>query len=89
MGDNNVKNVVTKVDELFNALAALTPNDLVDVSSQTVGLRDTNKFRLNIDLISSQEVSQLRRQLTEAIAAEKWVDGMVFAMQLMSMMSGV
>lgn len=33
--------------------------------------------------ISDSEVHELARRLSEAIAAEKWVDGIVFAVRLM------
>ncbi len=87
----NVKDVALRTQNLFEALEALKPEELAavnDVSKRVVGLRDTPGFNIPVDFISRAEVSDLRRQLAEAISFEKWVDGFIFAMQLMSMVAG-
>jgi hypothetical protein len=93
---NTVAQAVTQnVNDLLTNLAKLSelnPSDqqrLSDLSRRPVGLRDTNMFDIAINMPNREEIKQLRREMTDAICAEKWVDGVVFAFQALSMLGAI
>ena len=59
-------------------------NDLLSLSKRPVGLRDSGMFNVAIDNVDTAKIKQLRRDLTDAISAEKWADGFIFAIQALS-----
>ena len=83
---NSVQQFVMSVEAAFNALegVAQDPAALQSLASQPVGLRDTPGYNVPVQIISRAEISDLRRQLASAVCAEKWEEGFVFAIQLMS-----
>jgi len=56
---------------------------------QPVGRRDTDRFSLSVDIISSEEVRDMRREVASAIAAENYVKGAMMAFKIISMIGGL
>ena len=62
--------------------------------TQTPGVQDYNAARLPRTApaggwISHEEVRETARRMSEAIAAEKWTDGFIAALQILSAMGGL
>lgn len=88
---NSLKGFVKKTKDWIDALADLDPSELETVnnlSQRPVGLRDTGGFNIPVDFVSRHEVSRLRRELAEAISAEKWADGFVMAIRIVALFGG-
>jgi len=95
MTEDMMKDVATKTEELFTILEKIYPTltekekeELRSLASGPVGLRDANRFNLAVEAPTRQEIMNARRELAGAIAAENWMDGFVFALQLMLIMGG-
>ena len=73
------------VNNLLEVMDAMTQDDINQLSGRVVGLRDTNKFRCHLEMLTRDEIMESRRKLASAIAAEKWVEGFVFAIQIMTL----
>lgn len=56
---------------------------------QPVGRRDTDRFSLSVDIIGSQEIRDLRRDVASAIAAEKYTEGFMMAFKIISLLGGI
>ena len=87
MKEGVMRDVTTKVAEVFEALGDLSADDLSEVkrlSKQTVGLRDTGGFNVSVRMLRRKEIREQHAKLTAAIATEKWVDGFMMALQLMA-----
>lgn len=84
--ENSVQQFVMSVEAAFNALESIAqdPAALQSFASTPVTLRDTPHFNMPVTVISRTEVSELRRQLSSAISAEKWTDGFMFAIKLIT-----
>ena len=85
MTDEAKKQFAVAVQNMLEAMDTMTENDVQSVAGQIVGLRNTNKLRVNLDMLTREDVKENRRRLATAIATEKFVEGFVFAMQLASM----
>ena len=82
-----MKEVATKVAEVFGSLANVSADDLKGVkrlSRQTVGLRDTGGFNIGVRMLRRKDIREQQAKLAAAIATEKWVEGFVMALQLMA-----
>jgi len=82
-----MKEVATKVAEVFGSLGNVSADDLEEVrrlSRQTVGLRDTGGFNIGVRMLRRKDIREQQAKLMAAIAAEKWVEGFVMALQLMA-----
>lgn len=80
------------MNEAFALLDNMKPEDaerLQSLANQVVGLRDTGKFNISVDVLSKAEIKDHRRKLAAAIAAEKFFDGFVFACQIMMLFAGI
>lgn len=89
MTEAQMKDFVVNVSKAFAALDNVTEGDierLMSMANQPVGLGDTPKFNISIDVITKPEISAHRRALAAAIAAEKWEQGFVTGVQLMMML---
>lgn len=91
-----MQNLTTKTEEFLGALdlanKKLTEEkkqQLASLVGRPVGLRDTNQVNVALNMPSRSEITNLRRELASAVAAEKWQEGFVFALQLVSMMGGL
>lgn len=90
--DEAVKNVVLGIGQLLmdmdvlNGLPQEEKDRLNGLASQVVGLRDTNKFNVAIN-IDRDDIKKLRRDLAGAISAEKFVEGFMVAFKLIGMLS--
>lgn len=88
---NPQEKFVVSVQEAFNALEEIAkdPEAAKAMVAQPVGLRDTRAFNLPIEVISREEVSDLRQKLASAIASEKWADGFMFAIKLVMLFAAL
>jgi len=87
MNEAVMRDVTTKVAEVFEALGGLNADDLSEIkrlSKQTVGLRDTGGFNIGARMLRRKDIREQQAKLMAAIAAEKWVEGFVMALQLMA-----
>jgi hypothetical protein len=82
-----MKEFAVSVNNAFTLLESMKPEDLQRLQSlagEMVGLRDTGGFNVNLDVITKSEIKNHRRRLAAAISAEKFLDGFVFACQIMT-----
>jgi len=92
--DEAVKNVVLGVGQLLmdldtlNSLSTEEKDRLNTMASQVVGLRDTGKFNIAIN-IDRDDIKRLRRDLASAISAEKFVSGFMTAIQLLAAVGAI
>ena len=87
MDEMLMKDVATKVAEVFGSLANVSADDFKEVrrlSKQTVGLRDTGGFNIGVRMLRRKDIREQQAKLMAAIATEKWVEGFVMALQLMA-----
>lgn len=89
MTEVQMKKVALLVNDLVNELDGVTPETIASLANQTVGLHDTSKFNLKVEILSKQELKDARRELISAIAAEKWVDGFIAAIQVMQFVGAI
>lgn len=96
MNETQLKAVVLKANEFLSSLEYIVENltdedweKLINLSTQAVGLRDINKFNIKVELISHADLKQARQELTSAIVAEKWLQGFVVAIKVMSILGGI
>jgi hypothetical protein len=92
--DEAVKNIVLGTARLLadidtlNGISQGEKDRLNDLASQVVGLRDTNKFNITIN-IDKEDIRRLRRDLASAISAEKFVSGFMTAIQLLAAVGAI
>jgi len=87
MDEALMKEVATKVAEVFGSLTDVNADDFKEVrrlSRQTVGLRDTGGFNIGVRMLRRKDIREQQAKLMAAIATEKWVEGFVMALQLMA-----
>jgi hypothetical protein len=87
MDEALMQEVATKVAEVFGSLANVSADDLSEVkrlSKQTVGLRDTGGFNVGVRTLRRKDIREQHARLIAAVAAEKWAEGFVMALQLMA-----
>jgi hypothetical protein len=92
MDEQKMKEFACHVQEALAALDSLTEDDIARINAATSGpvdLRDTGRFNLSLDMITRGEISQHRRKLAAAIAAEKVFEGFKLAVQIMMMFGGI
>jgi len=96
MSNEELKSVVLKANEFLSSLEIIAENlteenkkELSNLSTQSVGLRNINKFNVKIELISHADLKQARQELTSAIVAEKWLQGFAVAIKVMSVLGGI
>lgn len=92
MNEQQMKQWVLDTSALLEGLASTTPEQLDQLQSlanQVVGLRDTGKFRMRIDLINRGEIVEARRALASAIAVENWWSGFMTCLQIIAMLAPV
>lgn len=61
----------------------------VDNGRGPVGLRDTDQFSIAVDMISSNELKELRRDVASAIARENYIKGAMMAFKIIRMFGGM
>lgn len=61
----------------------------VDNGRGPVGLRDTDKFATAVDIISSTELRDMRREVASAIVRENYIKGAMMAFKIISMFGGM
>jgi hypothetical protein len=84
MMDESIQKQYTKaVRDLLDAMEKMAGNNDAVLANQTVGLRDTNKFRIQLDFLTREDVQNNRRALASAIATENWLEGFAMAIKLM------
>lgn len=92
--DEAVKNVVLGVGQLLMDLDTLNSSSseekdrLNALASQVVGLRDTGKFNVVVN-IDRDDIKRLRRDLASAISTEKFVEGFMVAFKLLNMVGAI
>ncbi len=87
MDEAVMKDVATKVAEVFGSLTGLSAEELQELqrlSQQTVGLRDTGGFNIGVRMLQRKDIREQHAKLMAAVATEKWVEGFVMALQLMA-----
>lgn len=92
MNEEKMKDVAVRVNDLFSALDGLSDDDLKNLTSSNSGvvdLRGTKNFNVSLASLSGDDVKSLRRNLVAAIATEKYVDGFIMAIQLLSLFGAI
>lgn len=94
MTETHMRQFAESIHSAFEAFDRMNPAEAQQiiataVAGQPVGLRDTAAFNLNIEVLSRVEVQETRRALTRAISLEKWVDGFIMALRLVSLCAGL
>lgn len=88
MSEGLMSEVAIKVADIFTILTTdVSADDLKEVrrlSQQTVGLRDTGGFNIGVRMLRRKDIREQHAKLMAAIAAEKWVEGFVMALQLVA-----
>jgi len=97
--EDNMKEFTVATNQMIDAFEKLSGdmsdndknafNAVFGGSRTGVGLRDTDKFRMAVDIISSDEIRELRRDIASAIAAEKYTEGFMMAFKVMSLLGGL
>ena len=94
-----VKNIDVQTAQAFVTAARHVIDALLIEServrkTQTPGARDYNKAELSRETpaggwLSHEELRDTARRMSEAIALEKWTDGLVCALRMLSALGGV
>lgn len=94
IGENAMKDVVNNVAKIMmsldvlNALPKEEKDRLNSLANSVVGLRDTNKFNISVN-VDREDVKRLRRDLASAISAEKFAEGFMVAFKLLSLVGAI
>ncbi len=84
-----MREVAEKAQEFLGALELVNlevgSQELQNLINEPIGLRDTVKFNVKIKMPTQDELREARRELAGAIAAEKWADGFMMALSVISM----
>ncbi len=84
-----MKEVALKAEEFLGALELVNlevgSQELQDLINNPTGLRDTGKFNVRVKMPTQSELQEARRELAGAISAEKWADGFVMALSVITM----
>lgn len=95
MKEDLIKSVVLKAHEFIEEFEKATESledadkiELLTTAGKTIGLRDTARFNLAFKIAKRHDLQELRRELVSAIADEKWKEGFLFAIQLLSVIGG-
>lgn len=93
--ENALKTVSLKAEEFLTALELVSgtfneseKQELRNLVSSPIGLRDTGKFNLPLNIDSRADIQQARRDLSGAIAAQKWQEGFTTALKIMLLLGG-
>ena len=84
-----MKEVTKKAEEFLGALELVnlevSSQDLQELINNPIGLRDTGRFNVSVKMPTLGELQDARRELGGAIAAEKWADGFMMALSVLTM----
>lgn len=87
--DDVMKKVAVKAEEFLGALELVSlevdSQELQELINNPIGLRDTGKFNVKVKMPTQIELQEARRELASAIAAEKWADGFMMALSVITM----
>ena len=90
--DDAMKEVAVKAEEFLGALQLVDlevgSKELQELINNPVGLRDTSKFNVKVKMPTQSQLQEARRELAGAIAAERWVDGFMIALNVITMFGG-
>ena len=87
MDELAMKTIATNVAEVFESLTDVNAEDFKEVkrlSQKTVGLRETGAFNVGVRMLRRKDIREQHAKLMAAIAAEKWGEGFLMALQLMA-----
>lgn len=84
---NDVKKLLKTFDDINN-LPQDEKDRLNSLSGQVVGLRDTLGFNVSIN-IDRDDIKKLRRDMASAISAEKYVEGFLMAIKILSTLGAI
>lgn len=93
--DHQLKNVVLSAQSFFEALEEIdqtltdkNKDHLKALVSRPIGLRDSGSFNLIIHSGNREDIKNARRELSGAIAAQRWTDGFLTAVKIMLLLGG-
>jgi hypothetical protein len=82
--EDALKKLTLSVWEMLNAIKGL---DGVPVADRPVSLADADLFNVGGNWLSDGEISKARRELADAISAEKWMQGAQTAIKLLKLLA--
>ena len=81
--DEGMKKLAKGVHGALNAIDGV---DKMPVSDRPVTLEDADLFNVGGNWLASEEITEQRRALANAISAEKWLDGAKVAVSLLKLL---
>jgi hypothetical protein len=82
--EDALKKLTLNVWEMLNAIEGL---DGIPVADRPVSLADADLFDVGSNWLSDGEISKARRELADAISAEKWMQGAQTAIKLLKLLA--
>lgn len=92
MTEEQKKEFTLRVKDLFDQMDNLTAEDLDSVKSasqQVVGLRDSSKFNLSLEMLSREDIKDNRRALVSAVTADNYKAGFMMAIKLLALFGAI
>jgi len=81
--EDALKKFATGVHEMMSAIEGV---DSVPVADRPVSLEDADLFNVSGNWLNDGEISEARRSLSAAVAAEKWMEGAKAAQKLLKLL---